>query len=109
MEHDSTPWGQFWILEDKSQHKIRRMAVHPRAHLTYLYQDQRDIWILFAAGKAQITSNGMTKEYQEGDSAIIPKGVSLSIENLLAEPLIYIEVQHGTYFGDADIVRIEDN
>jgi mannose-6-phosphate isomerase len=53
--------------------------------------------------------DGIVKDYKVGDTAIIPQGVKHRIEKPFNEPLIFIEVQHGSYFGEEDIVRIEDD
>ncbi len=53
--------------------------------------------------------DGIVKDYKVGDTAIIPQGVKHRIENPFNEPLIFIEVQLGSYFGEEDIVRIEDD
>ena len=56
-----------------------------------------------------ITLNGQTKEYSKGDTVLIPQGVKHRIENKGSKKVIFIEVQTGTYFGEDDIVRIEDD
>ena len=108
MEHNIKPWGQCWILENNSNHIIRRISVNPGGYLSYQCQDHRDIWILISAGECHITTEGIVKKFKEGESAIIPKGVKHCIENSLNAPLIFIEVQHGFYHGNEDIVRIDD-
>ena len=44
-----------------------------------------------------------------GESIFIPLGAKHRIENRSSELLVFIEVQTGTYFGEDDIVRIEDD
>ena len=56
-----------------------------------------------------ITLNGEEKEYVKGETIVIPKGVKHRIENNRKEKVVFIEVQTGTYFGEDDIVRIEDD
>ena len=51
----------------------------------------------------------MIKEYQTGETILIPQGVKHRIENTKQEKVVFIEVQTGTYFGEDDIVRIEDD
>jgi len=60
-------------------------------------------------GTGRITLDGKIKDYNVGEVAIIPLGAKHRIENPFEEPLIFVEVQHGTYFGEDDIIRIEDD
>lgn len=56
-----------------------------------------------------ITLDGQDKEYSKGETVLIPQGVKHHIENKGQEKVVFIEVQTGTYFGEDDIVRIEDD
>jgi mannose-6-phosphate isomerase len=44
-----------------------------------------------------------------GDAFIIEQGIAHRIANTGEEDLIFIETQLGLYFGEDDIVRIEDD
>ena len=48
-------------------------------------------------------------DYHYGMYVTIPKGIKHRVENMREEDLIFIEVQTGTYFGEDDIVRIQDD
>ncbi len=109
MEHCIRSWGEYWVLEAASNHKVRRILVNTKGCLSYKYQDYRDIWIMILAGVGHIASDGIVNDYKEGDFIIIPKGIKHSIENSSEEPLVFIEIQHGTYFGKEDFVLIEEN
>ena len=54
-------------------------------------------------------NNFNTKEYTKGETILIPQGVKHRIENKKNKKVVFIEVQTGTYFGEDDIVRIEDD
>lgn len=109
MEHDVRPWGEYWVLEDSISHKVKRILVNPGGRLSYQYHFKRsEVWTV-VDGKAIITLDGVEKEYKIGDVAIIPQGVKHRVENRTEKPLSFIEVQYGTYFGEDDIVRIEDD
>ena len=47
--------------------------------------------------------------YHYGDTILIPQGTKHRVENTEQDDLVFIEVQHGSYFGEDDIVRIEDD
>ena len=53
--------------------------------------------------------DGVIKDYKAGETILIPQGVKHRIENKGTEKVVFIEVQTGTYFGEDDIVRIEDD
>jgi mannose-6-phosphate isomerase len=109
MEHDIRPWGQYWVLEDATTHKVKRILVDSDERLSYQYHLHRSEAWTIVSGAGRITLDGIVKDFKVGDTAIIPQGVKHRIENPFNEPLVFIEVQHGTYFGEDDIVRIEDD
>ena len=53
--------------------------------------------------------DGKIQDYKEGETILIPKGAKHRIENKTNEMIVFIEVQTGLYFGEDDIVRIEDD
>lgn len=109
MEHDIRPWGEYWVLDDADTHKVKRILVKVGGRLSLQYHFKRsEVWTVIS-GIATITINDEVKEYFSGDVAIIPQGAHHRVENKTKDPLILIEVQHGTYFGEDDIVRIEDD
>jgi mannose-6-phosphate isomerase len=109
MEHDIRPWGQYWVLEDADTFKVKKIEVNPGGRLSYQYHHKRaEVWTI-VEGVGRITLDGEVKDYKTGEVAIIPLGAKHRIENPFKEPLVFIEVQHGTYFGEDDIVRIEDD
>jgi mannose-6-phosphate isomerase len=47
---------------------------------------------------------------QSGEAVDIPAGTAHRVENPLdADDLVFIETQTGDYFGEDDIVRLEDD
>ncbi|HET8804240.1 MAG TPA: phosphomannose isomerase type II C-terminal cupin domain [Aequorivita sp.] len=109
MEHDIRPWGQYWVLEDTKSYKVKRIEVNPGGRLSYQYHHHRaEVWTI-VKGVGRVTLDGEVKDYSPGEVAIIPQGAKHRIENPGSEPCVFIEVQHGTYFGEDDIVRLEDD
>src|SRR5690554_799527 len=109
MEYDHRPWGSYFVLEDAETHKVKRIEVNPGGRLSYQYHFKRsEVWTM-VKGKALVTLNGKPISLKPGDVIEIPKEAKHRIENPGEEPLIFIEVQLGTYFGEDDIVRIEDD
>jgi mannose-6-phosphate isomerase len=110
MEHDVRPWGEYFVLEDFSTHKVKRIVVKPKGRLSYQYHQKRsEVWTI-VSGVSRITLDGERKDYNPGDVVKISQGVKHRIENPSSEKdCVFIEVQLGSYFGEDDIVRIEDD
>jgi mannose-6-phosphate isomerase len=109
MEHDKRPWGEYWVLEDAPTHKVKRIQVNPGGRLSYQYHYKRaEVWTI-VQGIGRITLNGEVRDYHPGETILIPQGDKHRIENPSSEPCVFVEVQHGSYFGEDDIVRIEDD
>ena len=109
MEHDKRPWGDYIVLDDAETHKVKRIMVNPGGRLSLQYHHHRaEVWTI-VSGIGTITIDEEIKEYHAGEVAQIPLGTHHRIENKTNEPVVFIEVQHGTYFGEDDIVRMEDD
>lgn len=109
LEHDTRPWGEYQVLEDAPSHKVKRITVNPGGRLSLQYHHHRaEVWTIIK-GTGTITINEVIKDYKVGEVAQIPQGAHHRIENRTDQPVQFIEVQYGTYFGEDDIVRIEDD
>ena len=109
MEIGNRPWGTYYVLEDEATHKVKRIEVNVGGRLSYQYHKFRaEVWTI-VKGTANVTLDGKDTTYTEGEVVIIPLGAKHRIQNIGNEKLIFIEVQHGTYFGEDDIIRIEDD
>jgi mannose-6-phosphate isomerase len=65
-------------------------------------------WII-VEGRARITVDGKEILLGPGESVEIPLEAAHRIENIGDTELTFIEVQTGDYFGEDDIVRLEDD
>jgi len=109
LEHDVRPWGEYWVLEDTETHKVKRILVYPGQRLSLQYHHHRaEVWTV-VSGIGTITINKDIKDFKAGEVAQIPLGAHHRMENKTSEPVVFIEVQYGTYFGEDDIVRVEDD
>ena len=109
-EFDQRPWGNYTVLDDaKDDHKVKRIVVLAGKRLSYqTHRLRAEHWYVIS-GHATVILNGVTHELVGGDSIDIPIGAAHRCENRGEEPVVFIEVQHGTYFGEDDIVRLEDD
>lgn len=106
---ESRPWGGFAVIEDLPTHKVKRIWVHPGQRLSYQRHLRRfEHWVILE-GRARVTLDGEEKLLGEGESVDIPIETAHRIENIGEARLTFIEVQLGDYFGEDDIVRLEDD
>jgi len=109
MYTEERPWGMFENLLEEEYCKVKRITVYPGQRLSYQYHFKRsEVWTI-VQGNALITLDGVVMRYKTGETVIIPAGMKHRIENDTEEPVIFVEVQHGEYFGEDDIVRISDD
>ena len=108
-ESEERPWGRFFVLNDEPTYKLKRLEVDPGGRLSYQYHQKRSEAWTIVEGTGTITLDGVIKDYKVGQTILIPQGVKHRIENKGKEKVVFIEVQTGTYFGEDDIVRIEDD
>ncbi len=109
LEHDERPWGCYDVLDDADTHKVKRITVMPGKRLSYQRHERRAEHWYIVLGEARVTLDGDIVDLAAGEAIDIGRGAAHRIENPGAEPLVFIEVQSGTYFGEDDIERLEDD
>jgi mannose-6-phosphate isomerase len=109
MDQDVRPWGRYEILSESSDHKVKRIVVNAGARFSYQrHQHRAEHWFI-VSGNAKMTHEGLEFEMSAGDSIDIAQGELHRLANIGSEPVVFIEVQSGSYFGEDDIERIEDD
>jgi len=109
LEHDDRPWGSYTVLEDADGHKVKRLEVFPGKRLSYQRHERRAEHWFVVQGDGVVTIDGVDHAVTSGTSIDIPLGAAHRMANTGGETLVFIEVQHGTYFGEDDIIRLEDD
>jgi mannose-6-phosphate isomerase len=109
-EYSERPWGNYTVLsDDAADHKVKRIVVHPGKRLSYQKHAQRAEHWFIVSGTPKVTLDGTVTELAPGQAIDIPTGAAHRIANEGTDDVVFIEVQHGTYFGEDDIVRLEDD
>ncbi len=108
-DQSQRPWGRYEILSESDSHKVKKIWVNPGKRLSYQRHEKRAEHWFIVHGDARITLNGDIFEMGAGDSIDIEIGELHRIENIGSIDLVFVEVQTGTYFGEDDIERIEDD
>lgn len=109
MQHEDRPWGRFDVLQESSFHKVKSILLLPGKRLSYQKHEKRAEHWFIVRGEAEVTIDGQIRKMTSGNSINIGIGIPHRISNTGTSELILIEVQTGTYFGEDDIVRIEDD
>ena len=108
-EAESRPWGMYEVLLDSETTKVKRITVAPGGKLSYQYHDKRaEVWTV-TQGRLSVVREDILYDLHPGDSIDIPQGAKHRAYNDTMEIAQFIEVQTGTYFGEDDIVRLEDD
>ncbi len=103
------PWGSYQSVDNGERHQVKRIVVKPGGRLSLQKHHHRaEHWIV-VRGTAQVTVNETVKTVHENESIYIPMGAVHRMENPGKIQLELIEVQTGSYLGEDDIIRIEDD
>lgn len=109
-EHDVRPWGSFTVLDDELfDHKVKRLVVEPGKRLSYQRHARRAEHWFVVTGTATVVIDGVAREVSAGEAIDVSVGQLHRCENRTESPVVFIEIQHGTYFGEDDIERLEDD
>lgn len=109
-EYSERPWGNYTVLDDDAtDHKVKRIVVHPGKRLSYQRHAKRAEHWFIVSGTATVTLDGTVTHVPAGSSIDIPRESAHRIANEGATDVVFIEVQQGSYFGEDDIVRLEDD
>ena len=102
------PWGMFENLLDSAACKVKRLTVDPGHHLSLQYHHKRSEHWVVVAGTATVQLGDDRHTLEAGHSIDIPLGAHHALGNDTDDPVVVIEVQMGSYFGEDDIVRVSD-
>lgn len=103
------PWGHYRNLQDGPGFLVREITVKPWAKLSLQYHHHRaEHWVV-VEGQAIVTNGDEVLTLNPNQSTFIPLGAQHRLENPGEIPLRMIEVQSGSYIGEDDIVRMEDD
>lgn len=108
MHTEEKPWGSYTNLMDEEYTKVKKIVIKPGEAPSYQYHFKRsEIWII-VKGLAEIKIDDSVVVYSTGDIITIPKQAKHQVRNIGEDELVFVEVQLGDYFGEDDIVRLED-
>src|SRR6516164_6206645 len=103
------PWGSYQSVDNGERHQVKRIIVKPGQRLSLQKHYHRSEHWIVVRGAARVTVNELVKTVHENESIYIPIGAVHRLENPGKILLELIEVQTGSYLGEDDIIRIEDD
>ena len=103
------PWGSYESLDRGERHQVKRIIVKAGGRLSLQKHHHRSEHWIVVRGAARVTVDEQEKLVHENESIYIPIGATHRLENPGKIPLELIEVQTGSYLGEDDIIRIEDD
>ncbi|TIC79450.1 phosphomannose isomerase type II C-terminal cupin domain [Nocardioides sp. GY 10127] len=108
-EFDVRPWGTWHVLDEGDGFKIKRIEVNPGQRLSYQTHEHRaEVWTI-AKGTCTAIVDGEEVIVRAGESITVDVQQPHRITNMHDEKLVVIETQLGSYLGEDDICRLQDD
>lgn len=102
------PWGYYTSLNLGEKYQVKKIVVNPGCKLSLqTHRHRSEHWVV-VKGIALVTKGDKQFLLSENESTYISQGEVHRLENQKNSPLELIEVQTGSYLGEDDIVRLED-
>jgi mannose-6-phosphate isomerase-like protein (cupin superfamily) len=109
VERTQRPWGWYETVSEVSGNKIKRIQVAPGQQLSLQKHSQRaEHWVV-TQGTARITLDDKVFDLTIGQHCDIAIGQVHRLANLTDGVVEIVEVQFGSYLGEDDIVRLQDD
>lgn len=116
LEVGNRPWGVYYVLEDSSLYKVKKLIVHPGKRLSLQSHTKRSEHWTVVSGTATVDIRDPDfKEVEQirmlraNEGCYIPAHHLHRLANTGSEPLVIVEVQCGGYTGEDDITRYDDD
>jgi mannose-6-phosphate isomerase len=103
------PWGEFCVLSEEPDHKVKRLTVSAGCRLSYQTHAHRSEHWFFVSGTGTATIDGVEHQVKAGSCVDVPVGSPHRVTCTGQADLVLIEVQHGESFEEDDIVRLDDD
>jgi len=103
------PWGFFKSIEIGKNYQVKEITIYPGSQISLQKHVHRSEHWVVISGKASIVNGDKCFDLLKNESTFIPAGVIHRLSNNTTNELKIIEVQTGSYFGEDDIIRLEDD
>ena len=106
---EQRPWGSYTVLDEGHHYKVKRLEILPGKRLSYQKHTQRTEHWMVVQGSASVTLEGQEIPVVTGGTMDVPIGTAHRIANPGHDLLVLIEIQRGSYLGEDDIIRLQDD
>ena len=103
------PWGSYLVLNSGEGYQVKEIIIEAGMRLSYQSHKLRSEHWFIIEGSAQVTIDGVMRTLSPGQSVDIKVGQAHRIGAGSTGRVVFIEVQSGEYFGEDDIIRLEDD
>ena len=104
-----TPWGKWHVLIKGRGFQVKRLEVNPGHRFSLQFHERRSEHWVVVSGTGTVTLGERARKVRPGRHLFIPRKAKHRLQNIGRTPLVVIEVQQGTYLGEDDIVRLQDD
>jgi mannose-6-phosphate isomerase-like protein (cupin superfamily) len=109
IERDERPWGMYEVLVEGQGYKVKRIEVRPGHRLSLqMHENRSEHWIV-VNGEALVTVGERQSRLRANEHALIQARTKHRVANPGTDSLVFIEIQCGSYLGEDDITRFEDD
>ena len=106
---EERPWGRFTVLDEGTDYKVKRIEVLPGKRLSYQKHSKRSEHWVIVEGTGRVILGHHQIITEVGHTVDVPVETPHRVENIGRGNLVFIEVQRGSYLGEDDIVRLQDD
>ncbi len=106
---ENRPWGRFDVLRDEDHYKSKIVRIDPGQKISYQSHAKRSEHWVIVKGEAVVILDDQEHIVKQGEHIFIPRLSKHRILNLTDSAVEFIEVQVGSYFGEDDIIRYQDD
>lgn len=105
---EERPWGKFEVLHEDENCKVKKITVNAGQKLSLQSHEKRNETWVFVKGSGRVVLDEEFFEVEKGNAVLIPVGCKHRVLNNTENELVFIETQFGSYFGEDDITRYQD-
>lgn len=106
---EQRPWGDFRVLREETGYKAKLITVLPGAQLSYQSHEHRSEHWVVTEGLAEVILDDVPHTLKRGEYIFIKPQQKHRLKNIGKTTLKVVEVQIGSYLGEDDIKRYQDN
>jgi len=106
---EERPWGYYEVLAEQQGYQIKEIVVRPRQRFSLQRHRRRSEHWYVVSGFGVAVCGDRELKLGPGESVDLPRGTWHRMTNPRDTDLVFVELQTGDYFGEDDIVRLEDD